>query len=130
MIDERGLDNVRVRSSRIAEMGAVYAGHHATVLPALDRTRTNPMPNSIVESLACGRPVVVTRCLEVSGYLAGSPAGRVIGPDGQALAGALTELAADWETASPAARAIAEREFSQSRFLSSYQSLYARLLAG
>ena len=121
------LPNVEVVVERVADMAAQYAAADVTVFPGVDASRCKPMPNSIVESLASGRPVVVSERMEIQDYLVGTGAGEVVGVKAEDLAAALDRLQANWKHASGAARALAEESFDQDRFIAGYQALYHEL---
>jgi len=127
-IETLDLSNVEVVVDRVLDMSAQYAAVHATVFPGVDAARCKPMPNSIVESLASGRPVVVSERMEIQDYVSGTRAGHVISLDAEALALALDRLEADWGGASEAARTLAETSFGQDRFISGYQAIYREIV--
>lgn len=128
-IANRGLTNVDVPLERISDMAALYVDADATIFPAVDGKICKPIPNSIVESLASARPVVVSDQLDIAHYLRGTKAGKVISPNGDDLAGALLALEREWDEASAAARDVAVEHFGEQQFLEDYDSLYRGLLA-
>jgi len=129
MIAQRQLDNVRVEVGRVGDMADVYRRAHVTLFCMTDRRVSKPAPNSVVESMACGRPVIVTPMVGLADLIAQSGAGRVVEPDAEHLARALDDLERDWSAASLKARQAAETHFDQRRFIESYTRVYKELLA-
>lgn len=129
-IAERGLGNVELDIGRQPDMERHYRRAHVTVAPFTETTgRVKPSPNSLLESLACGRPVVVTRHVGVAEVVAEEGAGVVCDVTGTALADALDRLRADWVRYAARARQVAETRFGVERFLSAYDRLYDEVLA-
>src|SRR5207237_6289000 len=91
------------------DMAVHYQQAHATLAPFTDLRRAKRAPNSVVESLACGRPVIVTEAVGLAELIREGRAGIVCGPTGLDLAEALDRLQADWRSLARNARAVAER---------------------
>jgi glycosyltransferase involved in cell wall biosynthesis len=108
----------------MADMSQFYLRSHVTVAPFVDTHRCKPVPNSVVESLACGRPVVVTPVVRLALMIAQRQAGRVAMPTGAGLAESFREIEADWRSCSIAARELAEQRFSKAAFIAGYRELY------
>lgn len=129
-IAERGLRNVELSVGRWADMAAQYNAAHACVAPFTDPARAKPAPNSIVESLACGRPVVVTDQVGLADLVREGRAGFVCPAAGDALVECLDGLQRTWAAHSASARRLAEKWFGVDRFLGEYHRLYDELLPG
>jgi len=125
---ERELANVKLLVGRFADMICQYRAAHATVVPFIRPDQCKPAPNSLVESLACGRPVVATPAVGLAELVREEQAGIICPGRGQALAESLDRLQADWPTFSRRARSLAERWFASERFVQGYQQLYKELL--
>ncbi len=125
---ERRLSNVELVVGYARDMPLEYRQAHVTVAPFTDAERSKPAPNSLVESLACGRPVLVTEKVGLAELVREERAGLVSEPTGVALADHLDRLQSDWEGYSRRARRLAERWFSQEKFLESYARLYHGVL--
>jgi len=128
-ITERGLRNVELRVGRLSNMAGEYQNAHVTIAPFVDVNRSKPAPNSLIESLACGRPILLTECVGLAELIHGTGAGRVSCATGEALAEHLDHLQTDWAQYSRSARRQAERWFGADRFLEAYQRLYEDVLA-
>ncbi len=129
-IAERGLRNVDLLVGCWKDMAAHYGRAHVTAAPFTDGTRSKAAPNSLVESLACGRPVLLTETVGLAEPVRDADAGRVCPATGEALAEHLDRLRTDWGRYSRNARRLAERWFGQERFLADYRQLYDEVLSG
>jgi glycosyltransferase involved in cell wall biosynthesis len=127
-IEHRRLRNVELYCGRIADMETCYAGVHATVAPFRDAERCKPAPNSIVESLACGRPVIVTRPVGLADVITEWNAGMIASDDASDLAAKLRMVQSSWPALSRNARALAEKCFAVDRFVDAYRQIYAEVL--
>lgn len=128
-IQERQLqNNVEVVLGRESDMSQQYQKCHATIAPFVDPTRCKPAPNSLVESLACGRPVIATPVVGLANWFQDAGVGQLAQPTTASIAAAIEALAADWAGYSQRARQIAEAHLSKTRFVESYRSLYSELL--
>jgi glycosyltransferase involved in cell wall biosynthesis len=111
-------------------MAGHYRGVHVTVAPFTDPERCKPVPNSLIESLACGRPVLLTERTGLVAVVREAGAGRVCPPTGEGLAEHLDRLRADWGRYARNARRLAEGRFGVEKFVAGYRRLYAEILPG
>jgi glycosyltransferase involved in cell wall biosynthesis len=128
-IAEKGLRNVELLVGCWKDMARQYHTAHVCAAPFTDPERSKSAPNSVVESLACGRPVLVTEHVGLAGLIREGGAGLSCAATGEALAEHLDRLQAGWAQYSQAARRLAERWFGAERFLAAYQRLYDELIA-
>jgi glycosyltransferase involved in cell wall biosynthesis len=129
-VAERGLRNVELRVGCWSDMAGHYRGAHATVAPFTDPERCKPVPNSLIESLACGRPVLLTERTGLAAVVREAGAGLVCPPTGEGLAEHLDRLRAEWRRYARNARRLAERRFGTEKFVAGYRRLYAEVLPG
>jgi glycosyltransferase involved in cell wall biosynthesis len=127
-IAERELTNVEVAVGRFPNMEMQYQSAHVTIAPFTSIDRCKPAPNSLVESLAAGRPVVATECVGLSSVVESAGAGVRCQTSSESIAESLDRIEAQWQQYSACARQLAEDRFSESTFLASYERIYARLL--
>jgi glycosyltransferase involved in cell wall biosynthesis len=127
-IAERGLSNVEVVVGRAADMPLQYRRASVTVAPFTRIEHCKPAPNSLVESLACGRPVVATPVVGLAEMISEERVGIVCAASGLALAESFDRLQSDWSSFSARARRTAERWFALEEFLGGYQRLYRELI--
>ncbi len=97
-------------------------------------SRADNLPNTVLESLACGTPVVGSRIGGIPDMVQPGRTGWLYEQDvpeecAAALATAL-RARADWPQLQAGARALVEAEFSVTRAAERYTALYRDLLAG
>lgn len=127
LVANRGLKNVEIVTGKHADMSSFYQNTHVTVAPFRDGTRSKPTPNSILESLSSGRPVVVSDAVGISEMIADARAGLVSDPKQCPLSECLNRIKADWLKMSEHARRLAEAAFDMRRFVKAYESLYEEI---
>ena len=127
-IVERELTNVEMIIKRFDNMADEYNRAHATLAPFTDVYRSKPAANSLIESMACGRPVLTSETAGLAGLIRNHRAGVVCPPTGEAIAEHLDYLSADWDHYSRSARKLAENRFAEQNFLQEYQRLYYEVM--
>ncbi len=125
---EQPSPNVEVHVGRFDDMSRFYANAHVTVAPFLCRHRGKPAPNSVIESLASGRPVVVSDQVGLADMVAEQRMGAVCGSNAESFVAAIEETQRTWNSMSENARSVAERWFCRSTFIASYRGIYGELL--
>jgi glycosyltransferase involved in cell wall biosynthesis len=128
-ITRRRLDNVHLIRNSVERMEQVYAEIHLTLAPFRDPTNTKGLPNSLIESLACGRPIITSTAVSFGADVEDARAGRVTPVTGEALVAAMSSIDADWQEMSAAAAAFAANHFSHKNFITSHRRLYLALVA-
>ena len=95
-------------------------------------SRWEGLPIVGLEALACGVPIVATRVDGWTEVIDHNRTGLLVGNSPRDLAEAVEGLALDtrkWELMSREARLAAKRKFSLERMVSSYEDIYASMLA-
>ncbi len=123
-ITRRGLRNVTLDMRRVDDMSAEYAQADITIAPFTDETRCKPCPNSLVESLAAGVPVVLTDIVGIADLVRESDCGAVAPPNVDGLCAAIDNVRSRHPQLAHNARVAAEQHFSLERFLQSYTQIY------
>ncbi|MBI4524932.1 MAG: glycosyltransferase [Deltaproteobacteria bacterium] len=127
-ITHRGLQNVELVVKSFSDMASEYNKAHVTLAPFTDIHRSKPAPNSLIESMACGRPVLATAVVGLANLIREGTAGVVCNPTGAEIAQQLDCLSKDWGNYSRCARKLAEAHFGMERFLQDYKQLYDEVL--
>ncbi|MBI1903230.1 MAG: glycosyltransferase [Planctomycetia bacterium] len=123
-IRERELTNVVLRRGRAPDMAAEYANAHVTIAPFNDATRSKAIPNSLLESLACGRPVLTTPTVGLSQLVRDQRIGTVCDARAESVVDGLRRIQSEWHAMSTAARQTAERWFDARKFVEGYGRVY------
>lgn len=111
--------------NRQVDVDAVLAQVHASVVLASDPAIVKAFPHSLLESLAAGKPVLVSQGVPIADVVAQRGCGRVVrhvAPD--AFTQALDELLHDYAGACQRALHVGRSEFSHERMVSAYRDLY------
>jgi len=128
-IARRRLKNITIMRGVQNEMHQLYNRSHVAVALFRNQLNTKSVPNSLIESLACGRPIVTTTCVGMGRDLALSSAGYAVAPERDEVIDALDKLCAEWSVASTMARQFAEEYFSVEKYIAKHRCLYDRALA-
>lgn len=127
VIAAAGATNIEIMNGVIPDMGAVYDRVHATILPALEERSFIPCPRSALESLAHGKPLLLTGGVALARGVGEAGAGVVFEPATDALVEAIRRLRSRYPTyQAKAQRHLAER-FSPNVHLDRYRELYERV---
>ena len=125
-VTRRGLQaRVEVINQQV-DVNGVLARVHAAVVLATDATLVKAFPHSLLEPLAAGRPVLVSRALPMADYVAETGCGQVVeavSPEG--VLAALARLEARYEACREAALRVGQRDFSQQALVEAYRRLYS-----
>jgi glycosyltransferase involved in cell wall biosynthesis len=119
-------DNIVVETKDGRSMPDIYRSADATVICYEDGFGKS-CPNSIVESVACGRPALVASTCGLAPLVARSGAGAVFSRDVDAAAAALDAVRRNYPSMAVRARMLAVDHFDIDRFRLRYCELYARL---
>jgi glycosyltransferase involved in cell wall biosynthesis len=127
LVADAGVTNIDVRNGQL-DMAAIYDSAHAVILPGLAHDSLKPCPQSLVESLAHGKPVLVSTPTHVSDVIAESGAGIVFEPRVSELCSAIIDLRDRYAGFQARCHATAAATFSPDVFLAKHRRLYADLL--
>jgi glycosyltransferase involved in cell wall biosynthesis len=121
-------DQVTVLANRV-DVNEILAGVHASITLAAARGIVKSYPHSLMESLAAGKPVLVSRPVPMADYVEKAGCGKVvedISPDG--ILAAVESLIADYDALQQTAEIVGRRDFSQQRMIDSFATVYDRAL--
>jgi glycosyltransferase involved in cell wall biosynthesis len=128
MIATSGLRNITVANGLIDDMAAVYDRVHASILPALEPRSFIPCPRSGLESLAHGKPLLLSNMVSIASSVARSRAGVVFEPTTEGLKQAIQQLQEDYSSYQANTQSYITEKFSPSTHLALYQQLYHTLM--
>jgi glycosyltransferase involved in cell wall biosynthesis len=111
------------------DVNAVLAHMHAAVVLAQHARVVKAYPHSLMESLAAGKPVLVSRAIPMSDYVQANGCGDVVDRvDADDVVRAIGALRADYERRRAQAVARGPSDFSQERVVAACAEIYARVL--
>jgi glycosyltransferase involved in cell wall biosynthesis len=120
--------NFKVIVGDLRTMHQAYRQVHATVC-CFEAGHGKSAPNSIIEGLATGRPVLLTETCGIADLVRESDAGVVTGRSVEALASGIDELRSRYGELCAGALRLAGREFDQRMSLARYGQIYRDLAA-
>jgi glycosyltransferase involved in cell wall biosynthesis len=119
-------EQVRVLNERV-DVNQVLAGVHGSVALATDPSVIHPYPHSLIESLAAGKPVLTSRSIPMSDYVAGKELGCTIDHvTPSSVLSAIEQLRARYPALQRAALTVGGRDFGLGPMIRSYEQAYAR----
>jgi glycosyltransferase involved in cell wall biosynthesis len=127
VIRRAGADNIEIRNGLIPDMGAVYDQVHATALPGLTSASLKPAPHSGLESLAHGKPLLVSRPTSLAPLVRQTGCGVEFEPAVDAFVEAIQRLRDGYPEYQVPCHETARQFFSRTVFLERYRELYASL---
>jgi glycosyltransferase involved in cell wall biosynthesis len=129
LVREAGTANVEVRNG-VLDMDEVYGSAHATILPALHRDSAKPCPQSLLDSMGHGKPVLVSSALPISGVLARNGAAAAFEPTVDAARQAILDLRDSYGDYQARCHATVSTHFSPAVFVERHRQIYEEILQG
>ncbi len=126
LLRDVGTKNVEIRNG-VLNMDEVYAESHATILPGLHRYSLKPCPQSILDSLGHGKPVLVSRLLGIAPRLERSGTAVLFEPAVDALREAIIHLRDDYDTYQRQCHPMVRKLFSEEEYVKRHFRLYDSL---
>jgi glycosyltransferase involved in cell wall biosynthesis len=127
ILGEAQTRNVEITNGFIADMTSIYNRVHATVLPGLEHRSFIPCPRSGLDSLAHGKPLLLSHLVSMAASVARSGAGIVFEPTTAGLVAAVRELQRGYPSYQSNAQPYVANKFSPATHLELYQQLYRSL---
>ncbi len=128
-IAEGNLANVELSDQNHENMHMIYPRYDFTVVPYTTPDGGKDCPNSALESLACGVPVLVSAQCPFAQFIRENDCGVVFAPTPESLAAAVEQASERWNELSRAARKAAAQHFDREVLLKRYAALYRRVLS-
>ena len=128
-VHRMSLENQVEILNRKVDVNKVLSGIHASVALATNPAIIRPYPHSLIESLAAGKPVIVSRCIPMTDYVERTGCGKVVeNIDPTSILAAVESLVDEYDSLQKAARGVGQKEFAQQEMIASYQRVYERVL--
>jgi glycosyltransferase involved in cell wall biosynthesis len=111
------------------DVNQVLANVHASITLATDPAIIKAYPHSLLDSLAAGKPVIVSRAIPMADYVERTGCGKVVeNVTPTDILIAVEALSREYEALQKSARQVGQRDFSQQAMLTSFQRVYERVL--
>jgi glycosyltransferase involved in cell wall biosynthesis len=127
LVREAGTANVEIRNG-VLDMDEVYGSAHATILPGLHRDSAKPCPQSLLDSMGHGKPVLVSTALPIAGVLARNGAAMVFEPTVDAARQAILDLRDNYDQYQRSCHATVRAHFCPDTFVERHRQLYEEIL--
>jgi len=127
IIKNNDISNITITNNIIDDMSLVYPKHDFTVIPYTSPDGGKECPNSLIESLACGIPVLISELSPFSYFVIKHKCGEVFSPTQQGLRKAFEKGLTNYDERKKQARVVAEKFFCQNKLLAFYGQLYEKL---
>jgi len=119
--------NVEIKNG-LMDMDKIYQTVHATILPGLEYHSIKPSPHSGIESLAWGKPLLVSSPSSLASLVQRCNCGIVFEPSVESLHRGIRQLMKCYDEYAVNCHAVIEKKFSQTTFLEKYRQLYTTMM--
>ena len=127
-IKNQAFQHINIENKIYTNMNEQYAAVHCTIIPYLQLDEyLKLIPTSAIESLAAGKPVLVSSETGIAEIIRSNSCGVVFEPRRESLLPALAELKKNYWRYQRNCRRTAEKYFSGEQFLQKHEQLYAEI---
>lgn len=123
-VNDLSLENVSVVHEDIKNIGDIFLNIHATILPFTTERYTKSCPNSAVESIAMGRPVLVSDKVGIADIIKAEKCGLVFKPNTDNIVDAINNIQKQYYIYQNNALKCAKKYFDQKVFIKLYDNIY------
>lgn len=127
LLSEAGVRNVEVVNKIVPNIEEVLKDVHATILSPENSDECKPCPISLVESLACGRPLLVSNQVGIADLIEQEDCGVIFAPNPTEAKEAVRKLQNNYTDYMAKAQPTASKYFSVEKFIHKYERLYSKL---
>ena len=128
-IEKRKLTNIEVINKIVKDPKEIYSKASCTIIPFTEQSTSNKIiPLSALESLASGKPILISTKVGIKEIVIDEKSGVVFIPKKDKLIKAITELRGSYELYQKNARKTAEKHFSKEKFIGEYKKLYNEII--
>jgi len=128
-IVDSGVINIELSNTAVAEMNKVYCDYDYTIVPYTEEGGGKECPNSVVEGLACGVPVLISNKCPFAQFVIDNNCGLVFEPTVSGLVEAINKSKEVADELSMSARKVAIIHFNIAETVSKYKSMLAILIS-
>ena len=124
-----GLANQVTVLNELVDVNRVLSGVHASITLAAAPGIVKSYPHSLLESLAAGKPVLVSRAIPMADYVGRTGCGQVV--ESVTPTGVLTAvkaLSSEYDVLQQSAQQVGQHDFSQESMIASFQKVYEHVL--
>jgi glycosyltransferase involved in cell wall biosynthesis len=123
-VKQMGLERQVEVINRQVDVNQILAGVHATIALATAPGIIKAYPHSLLDSLAAGKPVLVSRAIPMADYVDQVGCGQVIdNVTATAILEGIEALAQNYGSFQACAQSVGQRDFSQQSMVASFQKV-------
>lgn len=127
-LGSRVFENIILENKLSQDMNGEYGKASATIIPYLRFDEfLKTVPNSVIESLAAGKPVLVSSQTGIADTIREEKCGVVFEPTKEGLLTAIAELKKNYRSYQKNCRKTAEKYFSLEQFIHKHEVIYNSL---
>ena len=113
----------------LVDVNNVLATVHASITLANSPVIVKAYPHSLLESLAAGKPVLVSRAIPMADYVAETGCGIVVEDmSPETILESIEGMAREYARLQKAAQEVGQRDFSLRAMISSYNKVYTNII--
>ncbi len=125
ILNKENIQNIKIINEIITDLNPYYAKTHCTIIPyTIQDDYLKLIPNSAIESLAAGKPVLASTKTEIANIITQEQCGISFEPNKESLRNAITKLQKQYTTYQKKSRNTAHKYFNQEKFLEEYTKIY------
>ena len=126
-VQELNIKNITIINQDIEDMSKVYNSVNAVIVPYASLNYNKPCPYSILESLACERPVIVSEFVGISDLITKEDCGVVFKLNTSSFVVAINNLITSYSKYKNNSRKTAIKYFDIGNMLKEYKKVYEAL---
>ncbi len=124
LVRERQLRNIQIHHGNVDEMLLEYQSADFTIVPFIHAGGGKPCPNSMVEGMACGLPVLISAVSPMAEFVNHHGCGVVFQPNAESLCEAFDMACCRYASLSQKSLEVASRYFSLETYLQRMSAIY------
>ncbi len=129
-VESMGLTQQVEIINKKVDVNQVLAGVHASITLVTNPAIIRSYPHTLMESLAAGKPIIVSRSIPMSAYVERTGCGQVV--ENVTPANIISAVKALWQNydgLQQSAQQVGQRDFSHQTLVSSFQKVYEQVIA-
>lgn len=124
LLDKYQLHNVTLRNETINDMANEYQNHHYTIIPFAQKGGGKECPNSAIESIASGRPVLISCTSPFSEFIRNNNCGVVYDNSPEDIVQSIRNNIINYKKLQVKMNGLAQQFFDKKSIYLSYSNIY------
>ena len=125
LLKKENLQNITITNEIIQNMDLYYAKTHCTIIPyTIQDDFLKLIPNSAIESLAAGKPVLASTKTEIAQIITKEQSGLSFEPTPESVIKAIQQIKENYTVYHKRCTSIAKKYFDQQKYMREYTKIY------